>query len=281
MNYIDALRKISKKLDAEFNESELITHSPSKGAFREYIVKNCIRPFLPDAYGISNGECFDYTGAVSKQLDAVIYDRLYSYVIPYGDDFIQFPYESVYGNIEIKSMLNKDELFKALDNIESFKKLTRKRAEAAQVIPNRSFDIKGVEWNEEGNYYEPFGIIFAFSSNKPESIIKYLGEKSIENVKYLPNIIVLYNERTIIFRIKYEENESGQSGWYVNFTDDFDGFVAIPCGEDTLPIFITSVLIYSSFERISSMDIPELINPIIDDALHRGESYKQYIFKKK
>ena len=30
MNYIDALRKISKKLDAEFNESELITHSPSK-----------------------------------------------------------------------------------------------------------------------------------------------------------------------------------------------------------------------------------------------------------
>lgn len=29
MNYIDALRKTSKKLDAEFNESELITHSPS------------------------------------------------------------------------------------------------------------------------------------------------------------------------------------------------------------------------------------------------------------
>ena len=53
MNYIDALRKTSKKLDAEFNESELIIHSPSKGAFREYIVKNCIRPFLPDAYGIS------------------------------------------------------------------------------------------------------------------------------------------------------------------------------------------------------------------------------------
>ena len=210
-----------------------------------------------------------------------MYDRLYSYVIPYGDDFIQFPYESVYGNIEIKSMLNKDELFKALDNIESFKKLTRKRAEAAQVIPNRSFDIKGVEWNEEGNYYEPFGIIFAFGSNKPESIIKYLSEKSIENVKYLPNIIILYNERTIIFRIKYEENENGQSGWNVNFTDDFDGFVAIPCGEDTLPIFITSVLIYSSFERISSMDIPELINPIIDDALHRGESYKQCIYKKK
>ena len=46
MNYIDALRKTSKKLDAEFNESELIIHSPSKGAFREYIVKikKCLSP---------------------------------------------------------------------------------------------------------------------------------------------------------------------------------------------------------------------------------------------
>lgn len=178
-------------------------------------------------------------------------------------------------------MLNKDELFKALDNIESFKKLIRKRAEAAQIIPNRSFDIKGVEWNEEGSYYEPFGIIFAFSSNKAESIISYLREKTIQKLRYLPNMIVLYNEKTIIFRIKYEESEDGKIGWYVNTTDDFDGFVAIPCGEDTLPIFIASVLMYTSFERISSMDIPELINPIIDEALHRGESYKQCIYTKK
>lgn len=104
-------------------------------------------------------------------------------------------------------MLNKDELFKALDNIESLKKLTRKRAEEAQIIPNRSFDIKGVEWNEEGSYYEPFGIIFAFSSNKAESIISYLSEKTIQNLQYLPNMIVLYNEKTIIFRFRYEKTK--------------------------------------------------------------------------
>ena len=46
MNYIDALKKTAKRLDAEFESSKLIQHSPSKGAFREYIVKQCIRPFL-------------------------------------------------------------------------------------------------------------------------------------------------------------------------------------------------------------------------------------------
>lgn len=45
MNYIDALKKTAKRLDAEFEASQLIQHSPSKGAFREYIVKHCIRPF--------------------------------------------------------------------------------------------------------------------------------------------------------------------------------------------------------------------------------------------
>ncbi len=53
-------------------------------------------------------------GNVSKQLDVVLYDTLYSYVVPYTEDFIQFPYEYVYGNIEIKSFLNKAELYAAI-----------------------------------------------------------------------------------------------------------------------------------------------------------------------
>lgn len=44
MNYIDALKKTAKRLDAEFEASQLIQHSASKGAFREYIIKQCIRP---------------------------------------------------------------------------------------------------------------------------------------------------------------------------------------------------------------------------------------------
>lgn len=280
MNYLEALRKVSKKLDAEFSMSELIEHRPSKGTFREYIIKKCIRPFLPNAYGISNGECFDQMGAVSKQLDAVVYDKLYSYVIPYGEEFIQFPFESVYGNIEIKSMLNIDELRGALVNIESLKKLTREKAAATQIIPNRSFDIDGVTWNDEGVIYEPFGVVFAFDSNKPETIIQHLrDEKTVQDLMYMPNMIVLYNEKTILFRIKYYTDLENETGWYVNTHGDYDGFVAIPCGEDTLPIFILEVLIHSSSERISSLNIADIANPIINNALHNKSAYEQVRYK--
>ena len=32
--------------------------------------------------------------------------------------------------------------------------------------------------------------------------------------------------------------------------------------------FITNILIHSSYERISTMEIADLINPVIDNALH-------------
>lgn len=268
MNYIDALKKTAKRLDAEFEASQLIQHSASKGAFREYIIKQCIRPFLPEAYGISNGECFDIHGNMSKQLDAVVYDRLYSYTVPYTDDFIQFPYESVYGNIEIKSFLNKDELFTAIDNIVSFKKLERKAPTAAQIIPNRSIDIKGVTWSDSGTY-DTFGVVFAYDSLEPETLIKHLQSVNADLMPFLPNLFVLYQKKTLIMRIKYGVDETdGREKLYPNFYGDYDGFMSLPCGDDTLPIFITNILIHSSYERISTMNIADLINPIIDSALH-------------
>jgi len=268
MNYIDALKKTAKRLDAEFEASQLIQHSPSKGAFREYIVKHCIRPFLPEAYGISSGECFDVYGNMSKQLDAVVYDRLYSYTVPYTDDFIQFPYESVYGNIEIKSFLNKNELIAATENIVSFKRLIRKAPEAAQIIPNRSLDIKGITWSDTGTA-ETFGIIFAYDSLEPETLIKHLREIDPDLLPFLPNLFVLYKKKTAIMRIKYEvDRADGVEKFYPNFYGDYDSFMSLPCGEDILPIFITNILIHSSYERISTMEIADLINPVIDNALH-------------
>lgn len=95
----------------------------------------------------------------------------------------------------------------------------------------------------------------------------------------MSNMIVLYNEKTILFRIKYDIDSDGEIGWYVSMHGDYDGIVAIPCGEDTLPIFILGVLIHSSFERISSMNIADITNPIIDNVLHNGSNYKQVRYK--
>lgn len=277
MNYIEALGRTAKKLDAEFESSELINHSPSKGAFREYIIKQCIRPFLPEAYGISGGECFDIDGNVSKQLDAVVYDRLYSYIVPYSDDFIQFPYESVYGNIEVKSFLNKEELFASIDNIESFKKLKRDTPTGVQIVPNRSIDIKGIKWSDTGPK-ETFGVVFAYDSIKPETLIEYLRTIDPDRMPYLPNMFVLYKHKTLIVRIEYGEGDEINK-LYPNFYGNYDGFMTLPCGEYTLPIFITNILIHSSCEHLTTMSITDLINPIIDDALRNMGTQKVARYK--
>ena len=115
MNYYTALCKSGKILDAYFEQSKDIMHNASKGSVREAIVKRVIRPFLPPRYGLSGGEAFDSEGKTSKQLDLVVYDSLYSYIVPYSDSFIQFPCDSVYGNIEIKSYLKKKDFKEALN----------------------------------------------------------------------------------------------------------------------------------------------------------------------
>ena len=86
--YIEMLRKSIARIEADFEFSTIIDHNASKGTFREQIVQKFLRPFLPNAYGISGGQAFDLDGAISKQLDVVIYDALHSYVAPYMDDFI-------------------------------------------------------------------------------------------------------------------------------------------------------------------------------------------------
>ena len=123
--YIEMLRKCIARIEADFEFSTIIDHNASKGTFREQIVQKFLRPFLPNAYGISGGQAFDLDGAISKQLDVVIYDALHSYVAPYMDDFIYFPCESVYGNIEIKSTLDKKSFMESLENIASLKALKR------------------------------------------------------------------------------------------------------------------------------------------------------------
>ena len=70
--YIEMLRKSIARIEADFEFSTIIDHNASKGTFREQIVQKFLRPFLPNAYGISGGQAFDPDGAISKQLDVVI-----------------------------------------------------------------------------------------------------------------------------------------------------------------------------------------------------------------
>ena len=268
MNYYSALIKSGKILEGYFEQSKNILHNGSKGTVRENIVNKVIRPFLPACYGLSGGEAFDSEGNTSKQLDLVVYDSVFSYIIPYIDNYIQFPCESIYGNIEIKSFLNKDELMKAIDNIKSMKRLKREGTHSWTVTPLVSIKINGLPDNTDRNPY--FGIIFAYDSVEALTVLNYLENLDIPS-NLLPNAIVLYSKRTIIF----QATDSNIGGFPSN---DFNKFVMLNCGEETLAVFIGLLINFTRYSLLWVADVPKEINKALERILNdniRNKSIKE------
>lgn len=268
MNYYSALIKSGKILEGYFEQSKNILHNGSKGTVRENIVNKVIRPFLPACYGLSGGEAFDSEGNTSKQLDLVVYDSVFSYIIPYIDNYIQFPCESIYGNIEIKSFLNKDELMKAIDNIKSMKGLKREGTHSWTVTPLVSIKINGLPNNTDRNPY--FGIIFAYDSVEALTVLNYLENLDIPS-NLLPNAIVLYSKRTIIF----QATDSNIEGFPSN---DFNKYVMLNCGEETLAVFIGLLINFTRYSLLWVADVPKEINKALERILNdniRNKSIKE------
>lgn len=258
MNYYSALIKSGKILEGYFEQSKNILHNGSKGTVRENIVNKVIRPFLPACYGLSGGEAFDSEGNTSKQLDLVVYDSIFSYIIPYIDNYIQFPCESIYGNIEIKSFLNKDELMKAIDNIKSMKSLKREGTHSWTVTPLVSIKINGMPDNTDRNPY--FGMLFAYDSVEALTVLDYLENLDIPS-NFLPNAIVLYSKRTIILQATDSNIEAFPS-------NDFNKYVMLNCGEETLAVFIGLLINFTRYSLLWVADVPKETNKVLERILN-------------
>lgn len=268
--YIEMLKKSIAKVEADFDFSAGIDHNASKGAFREQIIKKLLRPFLPGEYGISGGQAFDQDGNISKQLDIVIYDALHSYIAPYSDDFIYFPCESVYGNIEIKSNLNKQSLLDALSNIESLKNLKREPIDAYYITPTKPLTITGIDWNITATN-DFLGVVFAYESSiTTEKILEHIKNAvNSENVKKenIPNLIVLLKERKIITR--FQQREDGM--YVIQPLRDPYGLLVEECNESVLAEFLINLFLMLRSIGLKAMNIEEKSIQLHDEIFHRDQ----------
>lgn len=258
--YLEMLHKSIKRIEADFDFSAIIDHNCSKGTFREKILKSFLRPFLPGCYGVSGGQAFDDAGNTSKQLDVVIYDSLFSYIAPYMDDFIYFPCESVYGNIEIKSNLNKQSFEEAAKNIASLKKLSRKCIESFHINPMKPLCIKNVTWDVQA-VNEYLEVIFAYDSVSSSTVLSYIQDCINEGTldrDELPNIIVLFQEKKII--IRYHQCEDGM--YEIHPLGKYDGYLVEECGEDILSEFLILLFIALRSIELRALDIQQLSKEI-------------------
>jgi len=225
----------------DFEDSKLFTHPGDKGEFREHIIGKFLRPFLPNCYGIGSGQVFAADGSASDQVDIVIYDDVFSNVLFRDATNKLFPCESVYGTIEVKSVLSTEELEKSISNIASVKRLQRAATDMLDVTPTSRINISGDLTFSQSHINNPYlGIVFAYDGLVPETAFKVLCSHLSSNqhpIELLPNAVFLYKRGATIIRAMQE----GGAAKVAAPGHPFNAYALHPSGGDTLPLFFLTL----------------------------------------
>ena len=160
MRFLEALRNAGAQLAADIEDSKLFAHIGDRGEFREAAIQRFLRPHLPECYGLGSGSIFSSDGKASRQIDIVIYDSVFSNILFRDSSNSLFPYEAVFGNIEVKSQLTSEELATAIENIASVKDLRRQASDMMDLLPFRRIEVgRGLSYDRlQRNPY--LGIVF-------------------------------------------------------------------------------------------------------------------------
>jgi hypothetical protein len=153
MDLTKVFSAIGSQMLADFEKiHSQIEHMGGRGSEREASLRQFLETYLPGQYSITTGEIVDTNGNSSRQCDLIIYDQISCPLLLAGKDYRVIPAESVYAVIEVKSVLDSNQLERAIENIRSIKQLER----------------------ENGKFG---GIVFAYKSNLKEVAIEELTQK--------------------------------------------------------------------------------------------------------
>jgi hypothetical protein len=132
---------ISKKMQTDFDEiRNAMEHPGEKGSSFEEIVRRFLKMYSPKSLDISTGFIIDSNDNVSKQMDVIISDATKTPIFFQNTSVRVLPVECVYAVIEVKSMLNSDELQKVFDNMKSARRLEKKAY--SRIPPYDDFSVK-------------------------------------------------------------------------------------------------------------------------------------------
>lgn len=133
---IEIIKSAAKRMLLDFEDSRHIEHKLTKGRAREYSVfEQFLRPYLPTRYSVGSGIVIDASSRQSRQQDLVVYDELYSpKLLDIESDKILF-IESVIAVLEVKSVINHDELKDIIQKSASVWKLSKSPQPVISILP--------------------------------------------------------------------------------------------------------------------------------------------------
>jgi len=139
---------INQRFVAELSSAQnALLHPTMKGDTTEAQWITVLSTHLPARYSVGQGQIIDHHGAVSEQIDLVIFDRTYTPLL-YSQKGAQYiPVESVYAVFEVKQNLSKAHITYAQDKVRSVRALHRTSAAIysanGPVAPRPLFPIVG------------------------------------------------------------------------------------------------------------------------------------------
>ncbi|WP_222314456.1 DUF6602 domain-containing protein [Streptomyces cavourensis] len=166
------LHSVAKRVRADFEQSQQFNHNLSAGESRELIAHDFLAHQLPrHIEAICGAEIATADGAVSPQCDIILADRS-TPPLTHLQGYRIVPSECVYGMIEVKTRLNKQDLIDACEKVRKVKALPK-----AAYFPYPTQIPPPCQRHGKTYPYMPtIGMIFAFDSIDLDT----LGEHFIE-----------------------------------------------------------------------------------------------------
>ena len=177
----------------------------------------------------------------------MIYDALFSVVFKGIGGKLLCPAESVFGTIEVKTMLNSEELDDSISKGQSLTKICRKRTDAYQFTPTAGFEIDSAtlsgDLRPRHHYFTGIVAVDAMESRK---IVQALEKRRIGGDQSLPDMIVCLSKKWIIAKAKRKEDEkltTGDTEW------GYDTYVSV--GTEDRTITVMNLLLQAKLQNIN------------------------------
>lgn len=204
-NFITEMDR-SKSIYEDLTKKNKLLHSGEYGMYKERSLNELIHFIVPFKYEITDGYIINSFDETSTQCDLILFDKINTPLIQFGNRFQFIPAESVGAIGEVKSTLTKKDLIETAIKLSKNKALCKPSTQFAEINTN---------YNQE--LFSPFSFIicdgitgineeYTFKDLIKDLAIRY-REEGIDVNNYFNIIISLSDNKAFGYRTSREYTE--------------------------------------------------------------------------
>lgn len=125
----------SRKLYEDVSKHNNLLHAGEYGMYKERSLREFLKFIIPYKYEITDGYLINSLNETSTQCDLIVFDKLNTPLIEFGNRFQFIPVESVGAIGEVKSVLSKNEFFDAVIKLSKTKAICTPSEESVRLNP--------------------------------------------------------------------------------------------------------------------------------------------------